>query len=507
MPDIFEQDFRNAAPSHKLYIDDPIIMAIVQRAGPAALARLAGAYRAGVLDFGGAGGVPRILQEYMNTGKYVASGPTAAANDPRATVAVNSLMKPDQLDSQVESILNRNLPGYQGQALTNQRFTGKLYLDNNILRAYLDRYGQQGLFRLNELNRGGFLNNQSSAFTTYLQTGGLPSLLGYTPAARQDERVQIFNQPASEIYNYALRLSQRGYPGYGGWANREVGGMPPPPVIDTEDNAFTLLKKYMADLGFSNMDQFAKDFIKSGKPMELLEMELRETPQFAERFPAIVALEKAKKANPQANLVIPTPGDYMEYERQAAALLASAGLFNLATRDNVNRWITNQRSIVELSEIIQDGYEAVSNAPTQVREAFQAYYGPAGDAALASYFLNTNQTAEQIRQDVAAAQVGGAARLNQIGIGRDLSERISDLGISFQEALQGFGNVRQQDALLRGTYSQNAFGQGTAVEAQFGMNPTALNDLQRRLNERIAAFGGGGRASGSGNTVALGSAV
>lgn len=507
MADIFEQDFRNVAPQRKLFIDDPIIMMLVQTHGAGILARLSGAYRAGVLDFPG-GMVPQILRTYMDTGTYTPSGPTAAANDPRATVAANALTNPSQFDAQINSILNRNLPGYTAQALRSQNFTGKLYLDDAILKAYYARHGQQGLFRLDELNRAGFIRNDSPAYGQYLQTGVLPDLTGVPAAAPEDLRVSAFNQPASGIYNFASRLSKQGYPGYGGWANPTVGGLPPSPVVGTEeDNAFLSLKKYLQDLGFPNIEQFAKDFIKSGKPMDLLEMELRQTPQFAERFPAIVALEKIKDQNPKAGVLIPTPQEYVDYERQAASLLASAGLWNLATKDNVARWLTNQRSIVELGEIIQNGYQAVASAPQEVREAFAEYYGPQGDAALVSYFLNTNATADQIKQDVSSAQIGGAARLNQIGIGRNLSDRISDLGISFQEALQGFGNLRQKERLIGGTFTQQAFNPNRAIEAQFGLNPTAANELQRRLGGRIAAFGGGGRAAMSGNTVALGSAV
>lgn len=506
--DVFTQDFINAAPTRKLFIDDPMIMLMVQRGGPAILARLAGAYRAGVLDFPG-GTVPQILNNYMTNGRFTPYGPTAANNDPRVTVALTSLNTPSQLDTQVQSILGRNLPGYMAQALQAQGFTGHLYLDDNIFKAYQAKYGEQGLFRLRELERGGFITNNSNAFQQYLRTGTLPDMAGIAAAAPQDLRVNVFSQPASGIYNYAAELARSGYPGYGGFTNPTVGGYPPSTVTGgtDEDNAFTQLKEYLENLGFPNIEQFARDFIRSGKPMDLLEMELRQTPQFAERFPAIIALEKLKDQNPQANIVIPTPQEYVDYERQAASLLASAGLWNLATRENVSRWLQNQRSIVELGTIIQEGYEAVAHSPQEVRDAFAEYYGPSGDAALASYFLNTNATAEQIKGDVATANIGGAARLNQIGIGRNLSERVSDLGISFSEALQGFGNLRAKERLLGGTISQQAFDPNRAIEAQFGMNPTAVNELQRRLGARVAAFSGGGAAASSGRTVALGTAL
>lgn len=500
MPDVFMNDFLGAKQKLKIYIDDPIITALFNKYGAAILPRIAGAIKAGSTT-----GTSAIMNDYIKNGSYVPRGPAAAPEDPRTTVAGNSFFKPNTTDTNVQAILNRGLPGYTAEGFRNVGVTGnnQLYLDDNILKGYLLKYGMGALFRINELNDAGFINNQSNSFTEYLKTGYLADLTNTQAAAPEDRRVDILNAPPSRVLEMGRQLGMQGFPGYSGFA----ANVPSVRDVGTDD-AYKLLEEELTRMGFKNMTDWAKQFVESGKPIELLEPELRKTPEFAARFPAIISLQKMRDANPALNVLVPTPQEYMEYERSVSTVLANAGLFNLATRDNVQKWIEGQKSVQELADIISNGYERVANAPQEVRDAFNSFYGiGTGDAALASFFVNTQATAEQIRQQVGAGFAGGAAQMNNIGLGRNLAERVSDLGISFQEALQGFGRVNTRRGLLRGTASQGAYSMENAIQGEFGLNSFYQRELQRRLEERTAAFGGGGGAALGNSTIAIGSAI
>lgn len=77
---------------------------------------------------------------------------------------------------------------------------------------------------------------------------------------------------------------------------------------------------------------------------------------------------------------------------------------------------------------------------------------------------------------------------------------MADLGISAQQAQQGFGSLVQGAQLfqsLPGMTSEGTIGRETQLAAAFGGDALAQQEIERRRRERQAAFEGGGSFAAS----------
>ena len=190
-------------------------------------------------------------------------------------------------------------------------------------------------------------------------------------------------------------------------------------------------------------------------------------------------------------------------------VLARAGVFNLATRDNVNKWLVNHVSVAEISRRVNEGVVQMLQAPPAVRAFFAEHFGPSGDAALTSYILDADQTEAALLRQVEIAHIGGAANLADIGIGFEGASRLSDLGITFEAARQGFSRINAIRPLFEETVTETTdlTRRGTGVASEFALDAgEAFAALRRRRDTRLAAFAGGGGAAALPSGFGLGAA-
>jgi hypothetical protein len=172
-------------------------------------------------------------------------------------------------------------------------------------------------------------------------------------------------------------------------------------------------------------------------------------------------------------------------------------------------------SIDELTTRVRDGYSVAATAPPEVRAQFGQWFGAKGDGALAAYFLNPKQALPMLEQELQAAQIGGAASNLGINIGQSRSERIAQMGVSVTSAANALSKLASERNLFNQTvgeanaqHNANALGLGhgnareqnitlggTGVEATLGLSAQSQEQVQQLIDQRQAAFRGGGGAA------------
>jgi len=251
---------------------------------------------------------------------------------------------------------------------------------------------------------------------------------------------------------------------------------------------------------------WAYNQLKAGHSVAGILAGLTERNEFKRRFPGIAARKKA-------GLGSISPDEYIQNERAYKQIFRNAGLpkgyFDSPT--DFTKYIAADVSPSELKARVQDVYETVKFSMPEIRNTLAQYYGVApSDGALLAYALNPAKGLDIIGRQVAAAQIGGAA--SQVGLSEDRAraEQLVGLGVSGQEARQGFGEIAaelgteaKQVGATTGPLSQRDLEREVFQgDARFSAR------RKRRAQEAAAVFGGaGGVAANQQGLVGLGAST
>ena len=336
------------------------------------------------------------------------------------------------------------------------------------------------------------LNVEAQNVGYYWNAAGRPatSVSAIQAAAQKDPRWSQLDATGREILLQMYNLQAMGYGGDLG-ANTPLPaqtvapggnlgiGAPAAGMTSSQQDAWAQLQQTLQSYGFSGSDlqalvQFAQQQIIAGNSQQQVILNLEQTPQFQQRFPAIGKLA-------QQGVAI-SPAEYISLEQQYAQLEQAAGLpKNFASFDNL---IANQVSPSEYADRINKGYLAVSTAPPETIKAMQDYYGVT-HGQLAAYFLDPAKAEPILLQQAQAAQIGGASAASGFGqVSQDQAMRLAQQGVSYAQAQQGFQQLSQQSQLfhnLPGQGQRYGFTTDNLLGATFG------SDGQTKLQLQIQA--------------------
>lgn len=265
------------------------------------------------------------------------------------------------------------------------------------------------------------------------------------------------------------------------------------------DPLFSSLKSFLDSIGLGALatlgpngepagwlwDQMRQGFDTSDELM----INLQQTDIFKNRFGAIVEQERRAAAGlPQ---YVMTPAEVLQYEKTVTEMMTAAGMpsWFYDQPEDFQSLILNNMSTKEVEDRIVQSYEYVRNAPIEVRQKFEEFYGVGqGDAALAAYVLDPSRTTGALEQARRSAYTAGLAERFDMSISRQMAERVAQLPRTEAGIVEGLQNVNAQ----RGLYDESPFeatdltaDQGLA--AQFEGDAGAIDAIQRRQIERSAA--------------------
>lgn len=264
------------------------------------------------------------------------------------------------------------------------------------------------------------------------------------------------------------------------------------------DEAKSIIRSFLSQYGLESLGDWAWDQYLNGASVEQIMLDIRERPEYKQRFPAMEQLAQAGEAISEI--------DYINYEKTTRQLLQqygiTPGLYD--TPEGIAQLLINRVSTVEVNARLQQAAAAAYSTPQEVLDGLRAMGYDLQAGSLASFYLDADRALPLIEQQYRAAQVYGAAAQQKIALDVSEAERLAKQGISWQQAQEGFRNVAATAALASG--EGETVGQGTRVAAAFG-DQAALEATTRVQKGRRARFAGsGGAAESQQGAVGLGGA-
>jgi len=252
-------------------------------------------------------------------------------------------------------------------------------------------------------------------------------------------------------------------------------------------SAFEALRIEMAAIGLEALVEPLRGLIEKNVAPSEFTVQLRQSEAYKQRF-------AANETRRLKGLRVLNPGEYLRVEDAYRQTLRTYGLRQFDNDAYVRQFIENDISAAELSDRVSMAVQRVQNADPAIARTLKDYYG-IDQATLVGYVLDPNQQLQKIQRQVAAAEIGTAARLQGIQPGVAVAEQLAAQGITEAEAQKGYSTIA--DVLptaekLSGLYGKSMETYGLAEGEQEVFNTLASAQRKRKnlIGREIAEFSG-----------------
>lgn len=271
------------------------------------------------------------------------------------------------------------------------------------------------------------------------------------------------------------------------------------------------LEAILNDYGLGSLSGFVKENIIEGRSEVELEQRIRETTEYKTRFRAI---EDRKKAG-----LPPVSADYIvNWEREATAVLRRMGFPEgfYDSPDDFADFIVRDWSVKELADeatfaetVAAQTMRDPANADL-VAEMTSQYGMDVTKGAIMAWSIDSEKALPVLQRQKASVRLGAAARrAGYGGLTAQEGERLADLGISEDQAAEGYSElVRDRELFTPLNGGEDMISREEQSKATFGGNRFAQERIEKRRARRQAEFasGGGGFTAERSGVVGLGSA-
>lgn len=241
----------------------------------------------------------------------------------------------------------------------------------------------------------------------------------------------------------------------------------------------------------------------AGEPDAQIMIELRQTPEYKQRFPGMADLAAKGRAISEA--------DYINIEQQYVSLFRQSGLpagFYDQPSDFA-KFIGEEVSPSEMGARLDVARTALYQTPPEVRDELARLYG-LGSGDVMAFLLDPTKALPIIQNQFTAATAAAAGKMSGYGLLTvNEAEQLGSTGRTFDQFTQGFDYLGRAQELFNPIIGENgeSFSREDQLSAVFQGNTAAQRRLERRAQERKAAFaGGGGYAATNAGVTGLGSA-
>ena len=249
-----------------------------------------------------------------------------------------------------------------------------------------------------------------------------------------------------------------------------------------------------AKFGLATLGAKILDLARQGYTEDTITLELQNTPEYQQRFAANA--QRIKKG-----LSVLTPAEYLSNEDAYRQTLRAYGLTQFDNDAYVRQFIENDVSPSELSTRVSMAVQRVQNADPAIARTLKDYYG-IGSADMVAYVLDPNQQLPKIQRQIAAAEIGVAARVQGLETGVSVAEQLAAQGITQAEAQKGYATIAdilptaQKLSEIYGT-TLPGYNQADAEQEVFNTLASAQRKRKALTEREIASF-----SSKSGTTKA-----
>jgi hypothetical protein len=165
----------------------------------------------------------------------------------------------------------------------------------------------------------------------------------------------------------------------------------------------------------------------------------------------------------------------------------------------VQQFIANDMSPTEFSNRVVTAVQRVQNADPAVVQQLRDFYG-VGQQDLVAYVLDPEQQFQKIERQVAASEIGVAARRQGLSAGVSVAEQLAAQGVTQAEAQRGYATIAdilptaEKLSDIYGT-TLDTYGQSEAEQEVFNSLASAQRKRQKLTAREVASFSGRSGAS------------
>ena len=261
------------------------------------------------------------------------------------------------------------------------------------------------------------------------------------------------------------------------------------------ENAITVLTDRFKRYGLASLIPKIKELAIGGATESTITLQLQETQEYRQRF-------SANQDRINKGLSVLDPGDYLRLEDRYRQIIRAYGLKDFDNDNYVTQFISNDVSPEELSSRVVTAVQRVRNADPAITKTLRDYYG-IGTTDLVAYVLDPNQQFQKIERQVAAAEIGTAARKQGLEAGVNVAEQLAAQGITQAEAQRGYSTIAdilptttKLSQIYTGVLDQ--YDQAEAEQEVFNSLASAQRKRRNLIGREMAEFGG---ASGLSKTA------
>jgi len=294
-----------------------------------------------------------------------------------------------------------------------------------------------------------------------------------------------------------MSMTESIFTGYAGGTISNFGS-----DLTQQISARDIIEETLTRYGLGTLRDFVNDMVFKQNIFDenILVGRIRERPEYQQRF-------SGNDARRNAGLNALSEGEYLALENQYRNLFRNSGLPTgfYTDKEVTDMLISNDVSIAEVAERVNQGYEAIANADPEVISEMRRLYG-LGDGDLAAYFLDPEKATPLLLRQARSSEIAGQARQAGIQIEAGMAEQLARAGVTQEQAQAGFGVIGTSGELFQTTTGEaqtgeRGFTQEEQVGAVFGTNAAAQQRLRQRARSRQAQFETGGQFAGQGAQI------
>jgi hypothetical protein len=210
---------------------------------------------------------------------------------------------------------------------------------------------------------------------------------------------------------------------------------------------------------------------------------------FTDRFKGIYALQD-RLAKGEA-IEVPTIAEYFKSESAMGDVLREAGMGDLATQDFLGGVLGLGKSVLEVTNLINDTFNAIDNAPAALKKDLDAYLQlGVSRTDIAKALLTGKEGAQALNKKISEISTLSAAKSQGVTIDMVTAAGISARGYDYNKSLAGFADVKRLErGQMLGKMSGIGFTQADAIAAQFESSVEAQDKIAKIGEEEVNRFG------------------
>jgi hypothetical protein len=269
-------------------------------------------------------------------------------------------------------------------------------------------------------------------------------------------------------------------------------------------SAYDILYNEFNKYGLGSLVEDVKYLIQSNVSPSQFALELQNTKAYQQRF-------SANQNRIKAGLSALSPAEYIGLEDQYQNIMRNYGLpASYYTKDSTgkqsgfDKFLEGDVSASELEDRIATAQQRVINSNPEVLNTLKQFYPDITNGDILAYTLDPKNALTNIKRKVTAAEIGGAALVAGLDIGKTpeqiaaseaRAQMLAGYGVDKQQAMTGFqtvADIAPRGSQLSEFYNRPTYDQMEAEKEVFNLEGAAAARKKRRQLTDLeqATFGG-----------------